>query len=66
MVKHLEPDYFLSQRPTGYLAHFWETIESLGGYIGLGLITFGIILFYFLVNYIIYRSRQAREAKKKR
>jgi hypothetical protein len=66
MVKHLQPDYFATSRPTGFIQHFWDTIDALGGITGLSLITLGILLFYLIVEYAIYRSRQQREAKKKR
>lgn len=65
MVKHLDPDYFVSKRPTGLIAHFWDTIEALGGYKGLFLICVGVILFYFIVNYTIFKSRERREAAAK-
>lgn len=65
MVKHLDPDYFVHKRPSGYIAHFWDTIDSLGGPTGLFLITLGILIFYLIVEYTIQRSRQKREAKKK-
>lgn len=66
MVKHLDPDYFVNQRPTGYVAHFWDTIDALGGPVGLTLLSVGILLFYFIVQYTIHRSRQRREAQKNR
>ncbi|RYH24764.1 hypothetical protein EON65_16315 [archaeon] len=66
MVKHLDPDYFVSTRPTGFIAHFWDTIDALGGYKGLFLISVGVLLFYFIVNYTIYKSREKREAAKQK
>jgi hypothetical protein len=65
-VKHLEPDYEVETAPTGLIAHFWDTIRALGGTRGITLIALGIILFYFVVEYVITTSRKRREAKKKR
>lgn len=66
MVKHLlEHDYDLAEKPTGFIPHFWDTIAALGGYTGLTLLSVGILLFFFIVDYSISNSRKKREAKKK-
>jgi hypothetical protein len=66
MVKHLDVDYFQDSRPTGLIPHFWDTIDVLGGSLGLGLITLGVFLFYLLVHYVVQSSRAKREKKKQR
>lgn len=66
MVKHLEHDYDLEHRPTGFIPHFHDTIAALGGYAGILLILAGVIAFYFIVAFYIAYSRSRRENKKKR
>jgi hypothetical protein len=66
MVKHLEPDYEVDRPISTYISHFWDTIDSLGGWIGLTCILIGVILFYFTIEYIITSSRIKREQKKKK
>lgn len=66
MVKHLEEDYELDRPIRSFISHFWDTIDALGGSFGLALIIIGVLLFYFIVDYTIYISRQRREQKKKK
>lgn len=66
MAKYLESDYDLSNKPTGLIPHFHDTIEAIGGIFGIALIFFGILFFYWLVSFYIAYSRQRRENKKKR
>lgn len=66
MAKYLEHDYDLEQKPTGFIPHFHDTIDALGGYLGLLLLLLGIIAFYWLVAFYIQYSRQKRDAKKKK
>lgn len=66
MVKHLESDYEMTHKPTGFVPHFWETIDSLGGTAGLAAITLGFVLFYYFVDYMVVQSRKKREEKKKK
>ena len=67
MVKyHLESDYEMFEKPTGFVPHFWDTIDSLGGPLGIALLSVGIILFFLIVDYVITSGRKKREAKKSR
>jgi hypothetical protein len=65
VMKHLEADYEVDRPPSGFIPHFWDTIDSLGGTVGLSLIVIGILLFYFIVDYTITTNRKKREQKKK-
>ncbi len=66
MVKHLlEHDYDISEKPSGFIPHFWDTIDALGGYLGIFLLSVGILLFFFIVDYTITSGRKKREGKKK-
>lgn len=66
MTKYLEHDYDLEQKPVGFVPHFHDTIEALGGIFGILLILAGVITFYAGVSFYISYSRQRREGKKKR
>jgi hypothetical protein len=66
MAKYLEHDYDLEHKPTGFIPHFHDTIDALGGYLGILLLLVGIIGFYWFVSFFIFYSRQRREAKKKK
>lgn len=66
MAKYLEHDYDLEHKPTGFIPHFHDTIDSLGGYLGIFLLLVGIILFYCFVSFYIDYSRRQRENKKKK
>jgi hypothetical protein len=66
MAKYLEHDYDLERKPTGFIPHFHDTIDALGGILGLFLILVGIVAFYWLVSFYIAYSRAKRESKKKR
>lgn len=66
MVKHLEHDYELTWRPTGLVPHFWDTIEALGGLVGIFGLATAVIIFYFGVLFYINYSRQRRESKKRK
>ncbi len=63
---HLDNDYELSSRPTGLVAHFWDTIDALGGATGITLIGIGILAFFLVVDYVITSSRLKREGKKRK
>lgn len=63
-MKHLDPEYEVDRPPQGFVPHFWDTINVLGGARGMFLITLGIIIFYFTVEYVITQGRKKREAKK--
>ncbi len=65
-MKHLEPDYEVDKAPSGFIAHFWDTIESIGGVNGIIILFVLIIVFYFVVEYTVQTGRANREAKKKR
>lgn len=64
MVRHLERDYEMETKPSGLVPHFWDTIEVLGGWKGMCLLSFGIMSFYFIVVYFVTSGRKKREAKK--
>lgn len=66
MVRYLDQDYQQASKPTGLIPHFWDTIDSLGGILGLSLLFLGICAFYYIVMYTIVSGRQKREAAKKR
>ncbi len=67
MVRYnLDNDYEMATRPSGLMAHFWDTIEALGGTTGIVLISVGILGFFLIVDYVITTSRKKREAKKKK
>lgn len=63
MVRHLEHDYVQETKPTGFIPHFHETIDSLGGSLGIAIICLAVIAFYFIVTYTITSARTKREAK---
>jgi hypothetical protein len=56
----------MTKRPTGLIPHFWDTIDALGGTIGITLIAVGILAFFLIVDFVITTSRKKREAKKKK
>jgi hypothetical protein len=66
MPRYLDQDYDQAGKPTGLIPHFWETLEVLGGALGIFGIFLGIALFYTFVNWFITSGRKKREAKKKR
>jgi hypothetical protein len=66
MVKHLEPDYELDKPIITFVSHFWDTIDALGGPVGLSLIILAVFIFYIVVDYTIFISRQRRENKQKK
>jgi hypothetical protein len=63
-MKHLDEDYEVTHRKISAISHFFETMEALGGWYGLGIIAIIIIAFYYMVDYSIKNSRRKREAKK--
>lgn len=63
---HLEHDYEMTTRPTGLIAHFWDTIDAIGGTTGIILISVGILGFFLIVDYVITSNRKKREMKKKK
>ncbi len=62
--KHLDPDYELSHKQISVVSHFFETIESIGGLKGLGILSLAILAFYGLIIYTIQNGRKKREAAK--
>jgi hypothetical protein len=64
-MKHLDPDYEVDRPPSGLIPHFWDTIDVLGGSRGMILLILGVIIFYFLIDYIVSQGRKKRMAKKK-
>ena len=65
-MRHLEHDYTVDRRETGFVPHFWDTIDAIGGYKGILFLGFGIFAFYFGVLFFITYQREKREAAKKR
>ena len=51
-------------KPFSFVGHFYETIDILGGWKGLGILTIVLLGFYFIVLMTITQSRQRRLAKK--
>jgi hypothetical protein len=64
-MKHLDPDYEVDRPPMGLVPHFWDTINVLGGWRGMVLISIGVIIFYFVVDYAVMQGRKNRMIKKK-
>lgn len=64
-MKHLDPDYEVDRPPMGLVPHFWDTINVLGGWRGMVLISIGVIIFYFVVDYAVMQGRKKRMIKKK-
>lgn len=65
MVRHLESDYELENAPTGFIPHFFDTIDSIGGKKGLCIIAFCLFAFYQIVVYTVNASREKREITRK-
>jgi len=65
-MKHLTHDYELSEKPQGFVPHFWDTIDSLGGPIGLVVLGLVVGAFHLFVVWFVERQRLQREAKKLR
>jgi hypothetical protein len=63
-MKHLDHEYELEAPVPGLITHFHQTIENLGGWIGVGCISIVILLFYLYVIYTITSGRKKREAEK--
>ncbi len=51
MVRHLDPTYEESEKPSGAVPHFFDTIDALGGWKG-GLLT--VFLVYFLLRLLVF------------
>lgn len=66
MVRHLDPSYEESVKPSGVVPHFFDTIEALGGWKGLTLLFIGLVIFYLVVEYAIQRGRRRQNSKKRR
>ena len=66
MVKHLDQDYELENPKTGFVEHFYDTIDAIGGWKGFAVLSVIIIAFYALVVYTIQSGREKREKAKKR
>ena len=64
-MRHLDNDYEMQFRPTGFVPHFHDTISAIGGWKGIVVITTLIVVFYFGVAYMVIRSRDKREKQKK-
>lgn len=63
-MRHLDYDYVQDRKPTGLIIHLQDTIDALGGPIGLACIGLGIIVFYFVVLLFLTRGRKQRSVKK--
>ena len=49
-----------------FVAHWNDTIQVLGGYKGIGVLTIVLLGFYLLVEFTVLRSRKRRNLAKKR
>lgn len=66
MVKHLDHTYEQSEREQGFIPHLFDTIDTLGGYKGLLVLSGAIIAFYLIVVYVVQRGRTRRSAAKRK
>lgn len=67
MVRFLDPDYEDSLQPSNmFVSHFWDTIDAIGGWKGLVVLSVGIVIFYIIVLYTVTTARQRQIAKKKK
>jgi len=48
-----------------FVEHFWETLEAIGGYKGIFLLSLAIYIFYGIVHYTVTISRKRRERKRR-
>jgi hypothetical protein len=64
--KHLDQDWELDQKPTTFVFHLWDTIDSLGGWKGLLALFLGICVFYGIVTYTIDKGRKRRQEARRR
>lgn len=60
-MRHLDPKWELENPGLSLVAHFWETIDSIGGWKGLCVIGAVIGIFHAVVNYVIANGRRKRE-----
>ena len=63
-MRHLDHDYELARPATGFIPHFHDTIDALGGWVGVCCIGLAAVAFYFIVLYVIVTGRAKREAAK--
>jgi D-alanyl-lipoteichoic acid acyltransferase DltB (MBOAT superfamily) len=63
-MKHLDPDWEVDKFTINFIAHFWDTIEKLGGWKGLAILLVIIGAFYGYVMYAVKSGRKKRESKK--
>lgn len=66
MPRHLDHDYEVDTKPTGFIPHLYDTLESIGGIYGILIICILIIAFYLTVDFYIAYNRTKKENKKKR
>ena len=64
MPHDLQADHEIES--THLSSHLYDTIDSIGGVYGIGILTIGIVLFYLYVEYTISNGRKKREDRKKR
>lgn len=65
-MKYLDPDYEVDSPPTGLIPHFFDTINVLGGWKGLLGISFGVLLFFLVIDFSISYNRKRREQQKQK
>lgn len=65
MARHLEHDYELEEKPSGWIPHLHDTLEVLGGLKGLFILCLAIAAFYGIVVYFVTTGRSKRESKKR-
>jgi hypothetical protein len=64
MVKHLDHEYELTERPSDLIFHFWDTIDAIGGWKGIAALFLFMCVFYGIVVYTIENSRRKRQEKR--
>jgi hypothetical protein len=65
-MKHLEENYEVSEPPSGFIPHLFESIEALGGWKALALLAIGVTAFYWFLIFSISNNRKKREIEKLR
>ena len=66
-MKNLDPTWDLEHPgQITLLSHLWDTIETLGGWKGLLVLTLGIGIFHAIVDYVIVSGRKKRELARKK
>lgn len=62
-MKHLDPNFEVLRPPRGLVAHFFDTINILGGPVGICLIFILICFFYFTLEYLVNARKKMNKKK---